>query len=120
MKRVLLPGIAFAAGIILVVTALLQGEASVALLLFIPILYGGGWLLGLGILLIMSSIVLWFFMLSQEETRSAKGESKYGGVVFIGPVPIVFGSDTKVTRIMLYVGLVIAALLFFTYVVLIW
>jgi uncharacterized protein (TIGR00304 family) len=41
---------------------------------------------------------------------------KGGGVVFIGPVPIVFGPDAKVTKLMLYLSIVLVialCLLFF-------
>jgi uncharacterized protein (TIGR00304 family) len=44
------------------------------------------------------------------------GGFKGGGVVFIGPVPIVFGRDAKVTKLMLYLSIVLViglCLLFF-------
>jgi uncharacterized protein (TIGR00304 family) len=47
--------------------------------------------------------------------RVSKG-FKGGGVVFIGPVPIVFGHDAKVTKLMLYLSIVLViglCLLFF-------
>ncbi len=36
---------------------------------------------------------------------------KVGGVIFIGPIPIVFGSDAKTTKQMMVLGLVIALIL---------
>jgi len=43
-----------------------------------------------------------------QEVRPARtfGGAKGGGVVFVGPIPIVFGSDTKVTKLMLYLAIV--------------
>jgi uncharacterized protein (TIGR00304 family) len=43
-----------------------------------------------------------------QEVRPARtlGGTKGGGVVFVGPIPIVFGSDTKVTKLMLYLAIV--------------
>jgi uncharacterized protein (TIGR00304 family) len=51
-----------------------------------------------------------------DAPRVSKG-FKGGGVVFIGPVPIVFGRDAKVTKLMLYLSIVLViglCLLFFT------
>ena len=45
-----------------------------------------------------------------------KGGMHNGGVVFIGPVPIVFGPNAKVTKLMLYLAIVLVigvCLLFF-------
>jgi uncharacterized protein (TIGR00304 family) len=47
----------------------------------------------------------------RERARSPKGPSifgggKGGGVIFLGPIPITFGSDAKVTRYMLYLAIV--------------
>ncbi len=109
----------FVTGVLLVVASVVRGEASLALLLFIPIIYGGGWMMGLGILLIISSFLLLFLLPLESDSKVVKGESKYGGVVFIGPIPFVFGSDTKVAKIMMYIGLAIALILLFLYILLI-
>lgn len=37
-----------------------------------------------------------------------KRETRYGGVVLIGPVPIAFGSDRRLAIAMLVVGIIIA------------
>jgi uncharacterized protein (TIGR00304 family) len=43
-----------------------------------------------------------------QEVRPAKtfADVKGGGVVFIGPIPIVFGSNARVTKLMLYLAIV--------------
>ncbi len=114
MKKTILCLILGAAGLVLMALSVITGEARVALVLFIPVIYGGV-LLFISVLLLMSSFLLWIFLPSADKVREVKGESKYGGVVFIGPIPIILGSDKNVTRTMLYIGLVIALLLFFTY-----
>ncbi len=117
MKTRMIPLILFAVGSLLVVVSVIRGEASLALLLFIPIIYGGGWMLGVGILLIIASFLSMFF-LSAKVDGVSRGESRYGGVVFIGPIPIVFGSDHKMANIMLYIGLAIAVWLFVFFLIL--
>lgn len=102
-----------AAALVLIAASVLLGEARVALLLFIPVIYGGGVLLALGILLFLAGFLLLFFIpFYEQDTRV---EKSYGGVVFIGPIPIVFGSDTDITRNMLYLGLVLAIILLLVY-----
>lgn len=66
----------------------------------------------LGLLLIIIGIVacivgmLVFFI---EATRRGEGVKKVegGGLILIGPFPIVFGSSTKITRIMIILAIVL-------------
>ncbi|MBS3749259.1 MAG: DUF131 domain-containing protein [Candidatus Thermoplasmatota archaeon] len=49
---------------------------------------------------------------SNQSQRGYEGEhsskkSKIGGVIFLGPIPIVFGSDKKITRSMILVSIII-------------
>ncbi len=61
--------------------------------------YGTGILAFLGILCIIASMLLMFYSMTAssgtEEHLQVKQERKIngGGVIFIGPVPIIFGSD---------------------------
>ncbi len=114
MKRTILSVILAVAGLILMAVSLLTGESKIALVIFIPIIYGGV-LLFISILLLISSFLIWFFDSSAGDMRSTKGGSKYGGVVFIGPIPIILGSDKNMTMKMFYIGLIIALLLFLLY-----
>lgn len=43
-----------------------------------------------------------------------------GGVVFIGPIPIVFGTSSSVTRGMLILALVLTVVLFLLFLILNW
>ena len=47
----------------------------------------------------------------------AKTERKFGGVVMIGPIPIVFGSDRKIANRMLLVGVVLFILMAMIYLI---
>lgn len=60
----------------------------------------------LGLLLIMFGTL---FELNKKSDEKTKGEEKteFGGVIFIGPIPIVFGSNKKIAKIMLIIGIII-------------
>ncbi len=66
----------------------------------------------LGLLLVIIGIVacivgmLVFFI---EAARRGEGEKKVegGGLILIGPFPIVFGSSTKITRMMIILAIVL-------------
>lgn len=109
----MIPPVLFVSGVVLTILSVIQGEASVGLMVFIPIVYGGGWMLGLGILFVFSSFISFFF-LSGSETISG-GDKRYGGVIFIGPIPMVFGSDKEITRTMLIIAVVLAIILLLAY-----
>ena len=115
-------------GFSLIVFAAITGEADVALFLIFPVIYGGGWLMLAGIVLVFISFILFFMIPFQnisrkEEYREHKGwaeeegprESKYGGVIFIGPIPIVFGKDKDITQKMLYMALILVITLIIVY-----
>jgi uncharacterized membrane protein len=54
-------------------------------------------------------------------TPSPSGtERRWGGVVFLGPIPVVFGSDQKVTKWMLVVGVLLFVALLVSTVIALW
>jgi uncharacterized protein (TIGR00304 family) len=115
-------------GIAVLVLAFLQGEASLALFIIFPVITAtGGWAI-LGILLVVAGFFLSFLTWPGRSADSTLPEPspaapppggtpasasepsphrRWGGVVFLGPVPIVFGSDQKVTLWMLILGVVL-------------
>lgn len=126
MKKLYIPLIVFFIGVGLIILSIFRGEAEVALFLIFPVIYGSGVLSVIGIFMIFGSFLLFFFLplrrspegkerreeWEKQETRSG---SKFGGVVFIGPIPIVFGKDKSITKVMLYIGLIIALILLVVY-----
>jgi uncharacterized protein (TIGR00304 family) len=88
------------------------------------VISGSGPLLLLGIVLIFLSFLAGFAMMVTaanrvgaldlgEDATETHGEAprkktSYGGVVLIGPVPVAFGSDVKIARIMLVIGVILA------------
>lgn len=130
MKKGLIPLLVFLAGVGLIAFSVVKGDSGFALFLIFPVVYGGGLYMGLGVLFIFLSFLLLFILPMSEVDRGRKGEgvyrtkekrteSKYGGVIFIGPIPIIFGKDKSMAKKMLYVGLAIAIILAVVYVLII-
>lgn len=101
------------------------GEMTFTLVVIIPVVQSSSvWALS-GMALIFAAIFLFFFSMAapMRETPAQSNASepqatvpqqpakKFGGVVFVGPIPIIFGSDKKVAKWMLVVALVIVILL---------
>ncbi|MFP4186514.1 MAG: TIGR00304 family membrane protein [Thermoplasmata archaeon] len=118
--RKIIPVIVLLSGIFLVIYGVIEGDAEVALLIFIPVIYGAGIYLTGGVLMIFLSFFL-FFVFSFQQVRGRENqkvkpgrthkESSYGGVIFIGPIPIIFGKDKSIAKKMMYLGLLIALIL---------
>ena len=48
--------------------------------------------------------------------ESLGGRTRGGGVIFIGPIPIVFGSDKGIAKWMIVVGVIIAVIMLLMFV----
>ncbi len=114
------PGILIA-GLATLVLAASRGEASVYLVLIVPVVTGPGPLAFLGVLLVFAGFFLTFLgwpasvavppgedisvpVAPSAPTTPAR---RWGGVVFLGPLPLVFGSDPRMRRSMILVGVVL-------------
>ncbi|MDW5561597.1 MAG: DUF131 domain-containing protein [Methanomassiliicoccus sp.] len=85
-------------GIVVLAWAAAAGQVSVALVLIVPVLYGTGPLVAFAALAVFAGMVLLSLSLfgrpggRDAGITSATGKREWGGVVLIGPIPIVFGS----------------------------
>lgn len=109
------------AGLVTLALAVARGEASLYLIVVIPAVVGTGPLAFLGILLVFAGFFLTFFLWSvgaplpaPEPVEApaftppeAPPARRWGGVVFLGPIPLVFGSDPQMTRMMLVLGAIL-------------
>ena len=80
-------------------------------------------LFNIGLLLALAGFVLAIAAIFVAILRSAKktGKVRGGGVVMIGPVPIVFGTDKESVRILMLLGIVLMiALLLFSLLPVMW
>jgi len=124
--KIMLPVVTFVAGVAVIALAVATGEARVELVLIFPVFSGSSGLFLLGIVLILLSFIIGFALLAMgqaELLNAADGsvesqgidktrtETKYGGVVLIGPVPIAFGSERRIALAMLVAGIVVAVII---------
>jgi uncharacterized membrane protein len=111
-------------GLVLLAWAVLEGQASFALLFVIPVLYGSGPLVAIAALMVFGGAVLVFLSFFKapagKDTIASPGraEREWGGVILIGPVPIVIGSAGMLKgrgAIVLLAALSVLVLLFFLF-----
>ena len=114
-------------GAALVIVSVAAGETEVSLFVIFPVLTGSGAYFLIGVGMIVASIfagvlTLWVGAGGAEapgEPRAAKrrseggdaGKAEYGGVVLLGPIPIAFGSSSRIAYAMLGVGVAAIAIL---------
>lgn len=119
----LLPLAAFVAGAALIADAVRRGEATLALVVVVPVVAGssGEFLLGVVLVLVgFLSLPLLFLEarapvapLPAEPPRAEGGSAGVGGgFVLIGPVPIFFGGFRRLSR-RVRLGIAVAAVLLF-------
>lgn len=122
-KWILIPISLFLLGVFFLGYGLFIGEVTIGLAVFIPFIISNGLFGFLGISCLFLSMLFLFFILplsasnhksqyhqtgfDNETFDSNTKKSKIGGVVFLGPIPIVFGSDKKVTKSMIVVSIII-------------
>ncbi len=109
------------------VTSVATGEADLSLVVVFPVISGTGGVFLLGMLLTTAGLLLGFALMAMgragcvghrepagtdesglHHVGREKKETRYGGVVLIGPVPIVFGSNMRTAVTMLIVGIIFA------------
>lgn len=82
----------------LLVWAVLDGQVSFALVFVIPVLYGTGPLLAVSVLMAFAGMMLVFLSFFGPAVRTGTSatpegtKKEWGGVILIGPIPIVIGS----------------------------
>jgi len=66
----------------------------------------GYFLIFLGIMIIFITIFLFFF-----KSIKGKTETKGGGIIFIGPFPVIFGTDIGIAKWLVVIALIIVLIL---------
>ena len=108
-----------AVGFALLFLSLLIGHAKFGIFIVFPFVYGYGILPAISFLLIIVGIFLFFLSPMQFKyenvepiTEEKKVEKHFGGVVLIGPIPIIFGSDRNTVLISVLATILILIVLF--------
>ncbi|KAA0009618.1 MAG: DUF131 domain-containing protein [Thermoplasmata archaeon] len=96
-----IPFLLFIFGIILLVLGFLKGEAGGGIFIIFPFIYGTGIFSMIGIIFIFLSIFLYFLHPFKEMQITEGYEKKSGGIIFIGPIPIIISSDVKLAFLVL-------------------
>jgi uncharacterized protein (TIGR00304 family) len=108
-------------GLMILAYSVLQGEANAGIVIIFPVFYGSGLFAFLGVLCIMGAMILGFVGYAEQAEKrqghepgsDGKGQGKShgpvkgGGVVLIGPIPIIFGSDPKTAVVLVVFALII-------------
>ena len=105
--------------IALIAVSVAIGESQFGLFLIFPFVIGSGPIAIAGAVLLFVAVVTMFvsFMRQLPEPEDSQAipsrkilerpEKRYGGVVMIGPVPIAFGSDSKIAKMMMIIGIIV-------------
>lgn len=101
----------------------LQGDVQGGFFIVFPFIIGSGIYGSLGVLCFFMSFLFYIFSFSSKTNKDysqngvelKKSSSKWGGVVFVGPIPIVFGSSWKTALIMMIAGFVVMMILYFLF-----
>jgi uncharacterized membrane protein len=127
MNKLKLAALALIAlGVAVLAIGAASGDGELIILLFIPVYRGTGpYALGGGLLIFLGIIVglIYFFKRyapapyegapgksqspSGGQGPAGAGRPKTGGVVFLGPIPIVWGSDAKTTLYTIIIGIIV-------------
>jgi uncharacterized protein (TIGR00304 family) len=112
-------------GIILLFFGFLSGDVEAGVFVIFPFFMGSGILTFLGFELIMIAFFLYIFsftQLKQDDDNEisdlepdTKTKIKGGGVVLIGPIPIVFGSNPKIAIILMIIAIIVIFFTFFIF-----
>ncbi len=115
-----IPPVLFIFGILCVIVGIAMGEGKAGIFIIFPFIYGEGILMFIGIILIFLSLFLFIFLtphvISKEYSKHAGYETQterhVGGLVLIGPIPIVVSSNWKIALILLAIALIIILVFF--------
>ncbi len=127
----------FLVGAVSLAVGFLYGQATLSLFVIFPVVTATGPWSILGIVLLIAGVFLFFLTWSMPvelppptgpvsaappspPAPSGEKARRWGGVVFLGPVPVVFGSDQKVTQWMLILGVALFVALLALTVIALW
>ena len=69
-------------------------------------------LFDLGFMLMILGVAISFIAAILLVFRGAKGRARGGGIIMIGPFPIIFGSDAKTVKVLIIIAMFFVVLYF--------
>jgi uncharacterized membrane protein len=126
-KYNILSFIFFSVGLFFLIKAFINNEVEFGFVLFFPFIIGAGINTFLGFIFVFISIILSFFRFTNIhsvndnfinydiENNKIKKSPKFRGLILLGPIPILIGSNSKINLIIfiLVISIFITLLLFF-------
>ncbi len=109
-----LPIILFIFGIACIIIDFLRGEARAGVFVIFPFIFSTGFLSLIGILFIFLSIILSVFSFKENIIRENYKEKK-GGIIFFGPIPIIFSKDFDLIWILIIISIFFFIMLLLAY-----
>lgn len=112
-------------GIVFFYLGFINGEVEAGIFFIFPFISGSGIYSFLGLVFIIISIFLFLFGFTNfslkedfqqenyEPKSSRKTSIKGGGVVLVGPIPIVFASNWKIAAVLMIIAIIVIVLAFF-------
>jgi uncharacterized protein (TIGR00304 family) len=71
-----------------------------------------------GIFLVMIGVfMLLFFVLGSRPAKGNRSEVKAGGVIVVGPIPIIFGTDKSAFKTAAILGIILVTLTIILYII---
>jgi len=126
-KYYLLSSVFFSFGIVFFIIAFINNDVEFGFFLFFPFIIGSGINSFFGLIFVFISIILLFFgfvnistvksnfvdyeTINNNPKKSLKKSTKFAGLIFIGPIPIVIGSNWKISLIIMVLGVLILVIL---------
>jgi len=118
--------VCFIIGIIFFILGFLQGDLQTGIFVFFPFITGSGIFAFAGFIFIFIATLLFIFgftiniesdeiKIDQKNSKPIQKTSvKGGGVVLIGPIPIIFGSNWKIAVFLIILAIILILVTFFT------
>ncbi len=121
----------FIAGILILGYGVIQQEISVGIVVFFPFVIGSGPYIAISIMMFFCAMIVLLHSFSEEirtiqkprserDTLSDETKDSYdtppmktGGIILIGPIPIVFGSTKKMVVSLLFLTLLLLVIITF-------
>ena len=117
--------VCFILGIVFFIIGFLTGETKGGIFIVFPFIIGSGIFSLLGFIFIFIAIISFIFKFTtyiksdkikneNDELQPKKKTSiKGGGIVLIGPIPIIFGSNWKIVIVLLIIAIILIFITFF-------
>ena len=110
-------------GIVFFSLGFFNGDAEAGVFIIFPFISGSGVFPLLGFIFIFTAIILYSFGFMRNITSydsdgvptEKKPSMKVGGVVLIGPIPIVFGPNWKIALVLMVVAIILIIISFFSF-----